>query len=102
VSHDPLDYPFWLASRSAGVVAYLLLSGSVVLGLVMAARLAPVKARAACARSTSGSRCSRSARSGPTGAGNARYFATTSSPTRMSSPPWWPPPPERCTSVATQ
>jgi sulfoxide reductase heme-binding subunit YedZ len=46
VSHDPLDYPFWLASRSAGVVAYLLLSGSVLLGLVMAARLAPVKARA--------------------------------------------------------
>jgi methionine sulfoxide reductase heme-binding subunit len=46
VSHDPLDYPFWLASRSAGVVAYLLLSGSVVLGLVMAARLAPVKSRA--------------------------------------------------------
>jgi methionine sulfoxide reductase heme-binding subunit len=46
VSHDPLDYPFWLASRSAGVVAYLLLSGSVVLGLAMAARLTPVKARA--------------------------------------------------------
>jgi methionine sulfoxide reductase heme-binding subunit len=46
VSPDPLDYPFWLASRSAGVVAYLLLSGSVVLGLVMAARLVPVKARA--------------------------------------------------------
>jgi methionine sulfoxide reductase heme-binding subunit len=46
VSHDPLDYPFWLASRSAGVVAYLLLSGSVLIGLVMAARLVPVKARA--------------------------------------------------------
>jgi sulfoxide reductase heme-binding subunit YedZ len=46
VSTDPLDYPFWLASRSAGVVAYVLLSGSVVLGLVMAARLAPVPARA--------------------------------------------------------
>ena len=45
MSHDPLDYPFWLASRSAGVVAYLLLSGSVVLGLVLAARLVPVKAR---------------------------------------------------------
>ena len=26
MSTDPLDYPFWLASRSAGVVAYLLLS----------------------------------------------------------------------------
>jgi sulfoxide reductase heme-binding subunit YedZ len=46
VSRNPLDYPFWLASRSAGVVAYLLLSTSVVLGLVMAARLAPVSARA--------------------------------------------------------
>ena len=66
---DPLDYPFWLASRSAGVVAYLLLSGSVVLGLV--AGRAPgtghqAKART-CACSTSGSRCSHSARSAPTG-----------------------------------
>ena len=43
---DPLDYPFWLASRSAGVVAYVLLSASVVLGLVMATRLAPARARA--------------------------------------------------------
>jgi sulfoxide reductase heme-binding subunit YedZ len=46
VTPDPLDYPFWLASRSAGVVAYLLLSTSVVLGLAMATRLAPVRARA--------------------------------------------------------
>jgi sulfoxide reductase heme-binding subunit YedZ len=46
VSTDPLDYPFWLASRSAGVVAYVLLSTSVVLGLVMATRLAPVASRA--------------------------------------------------------
>ena len=38
-TRDPLDYPFWLASRSAGVVAYLLLSGSVILGLAMATRL---------------------------------------------------------------
>lgn len=37
---DPLDYPFWLASRSAGVVAYLLLSTSVVLGLATTTRLA--------------------------------------------------------------
>ena len=36
---NPLDYSFWLASRSAGVVAYLLLSGSVVLGLAMSTRL---------------------------------------------------------------
>ena len=40
MSTDPLDYPFWLASRSAGVVAYLLLSGSVILGLAMSTRLA--------------------------------------------------------------
>jgi methionine sulfoxide reductase heme-binding subunit len=36
-----LDHGWWLASRSAGVVAYLLLSASVVLGLAMALRLAP-------------------------------------------------------------
>jgi sulfoxide reductase heme-binding subunit YedZ len=36
-----LDHGWWLASRSAGVVAYLLLSGSVVLGLAMALRAAP-------------------------------------------------------------
>src|SRR3954452_19296741 len=40
---NPLDYPFWLASRSAGVVAYVLLSASVVLGLAMATRLAPAR-----------------------------------------------------------
>src|SRR6478735_303269 len=40
---NPLDYPFWLASRSAGVVAYVLLSASVVVGLAMALRLAPVR-----------------------------------------------------------
>jgi sulfoxide reductase heme-binding subunit YedZ len=42
-----LDYPFWLASRAAGVVAYLLLSLSVAGGLVMAMRLAPVGLRTA-------------------------------------------------------
>jgi sulfoxide reductase heme-binding subunit YedZ len=36
-----LDHGWWLASRSAGIVAYLLLSASVVLGLAMALRLAP-------------------------------------------------------------
>jgi sulfoxide reductase heme-binding subunit YedZ len=41
---DPLDYPFWLASRSAGVVAYVLLSAAVVLGLATSTRL--VRARA--------------------------------------------------------
>ena len=45
MSTDPLDYPFWLASRSAGVVAYLLLSASVLLGLAMSTRLAPARMR---------------------------------------------------------
>jgi sulfoxide reductase heme-binding subunit YedZ len=47
MSTDPLHYPFWLASRSAGVVAFILLSASVVLGLAMATRMAPPRARAA-------------------------------------------------------
>jgi len=38
---ETLDRSWWLASRSAGVVAYLLLSASVVVGLGMAQRLAP-------------------------------------------------------------
>ncbi|MEA2286614.1 MAG: methionine sulfoxide reductase heme-binding subunit [Solirubrobacteraceae bacterium] len=38
---DPLEHAWWLAGRSAGVVAYLLLSASVLLGLAMALRLAP-------------------------------------------------------------
>jgi sulfoxide reductase heme-binding subunit YedZ len=36
-----LDHGWWLASRSAGIMAYLLLSASVVLGLAKALRLAP-------------------------------------------------------------
>jgi sulfoxide reductase heme-binding subunit YedZ len=44
---NPLDYPWWLASRSAAIVAFALLSTSVVIGLVMATRLAPVRSRAA-------------------------------------------------------
>jgi sulfoxide reductase heme-binding subunit YedZ len=36
-----LDHAWWLASRSAGIVAYLLLSASVVLGLAMALKIAP-------------------------------------------------------------
>ena len=43
MSADPLDYPFWLASRSAAVVAYLLLSAAVVLGLATSTRLARVR-----------------------------------------------------------
>jgi sulfoxide reductase heme-binding subunit YedZ len=43
---NPFDYPWWLASRSAGIVAFIALTAAVVLGLVMATRLAPVKSRA--------------------------------------------------------
>jgi sulfoxide reductase heme-binding subunit YedZ len=38
-SRDPIDYVWWLASRSAGIVAYLLLSAAVLAGLAMALRL---------------------------------------------------------------
>ena len=38
-SRDPLDYGWWLASRSAGLVAYALLSAALLLGLAMALRL---------------------------------------------------------------
>lgn len=36
---DPLEYSFWLASRSAGVVAIIALSASVIFGLMMANNL---------------------------------------------------------------
>ena len=42
-----LDYSWWLASRAAGITAYLLLSLSVTGGLVMALRIAPPRLRAA-------------------------------------------------------
>ena len=35
---DPTAYPWWLASRSAGIVAWVALSASVALGLLMATR----------------------------------------------------------------
>ncbi len=38
-TRDPFDYGWWLASRSAGLVAYALLSAAVLLGLAMALRL---------------------------------------------------------------
>jgi sulfoxide reductase heme-binding subunit YedZ len=44
-SHDPLTYGWWLASRSAGIVAYLLLSLAVVLGLCMALRVGSPRVR---------------------------------------------------------
>jgi sulfoxide reductase heme-binding subunit YedZ len=43
-SHDPLQHAWWLAGRSAGVVAFLLLTASVVIGLAMALRLLPRRA----------------------------------------------------------
>ena len=43
---DPLDYGWWLASRSAGVVAILAVSVSVIIGLMMANGL-PARAGAA-------------------------------------------------------
>jgi len=36
---DPVDYAWWLSSRAAGVVAFALISLSVLLGLAMANRL---------------------------------------------------------------
>ena len=44
-TRDPLDYAWWLASRSAGMVAYLLLSAAVLAGLAMALRLGSPKLR---------------------------------------------------------
>jgi sulfoxide reductase heme-binding subunit YedZ len=46
-TRDPLDYGWWLASRSAGIVAYLLLSLAVLLGLSMALRLGAPRTRVA-------------------------------------------------------
>ena len=37
-TRDPLTYGWWLASRSAGIVAYLLLSLAVLIGLALALR----------------------------------------------------------------
>jgi methionine sulfoxide reductase heme-binding subunit len=39
VSHDPLRYVWWLISRASGVVAVVLVSLSVLMGLAMAARV---------------------------------------------------------------
>jgi sulfoxide reductase heme-binding subunit YedZ len=45
VSAAPANYVWWLAGRSAGIVAMLLTTASVVLGLAMAARLVPPRRR---------------------------------------------------------
>ena len=42
-----VDHAWWLGSRSAGILAYALLSLSVVLGIAMATRSAPTKFRPA-------------------------------------------------------
>ena len=39
VERDPSRYVFWLASRSAGIVAFVLVATSVLIGLYMAANL---------------------------------------------------------------
>jgi sulfoxide reductase heme-binding subunit YedZ len=49
-STDPLNHAWWLASRSAGVVAFLLLTAAVLLGLAMALRVAPPRLRPALRR----------------------------------------------------
>ena len=38
---SPSNYVWWLAGRSAGIVAMLLITGSVIIGLAMAARVLP-------------------------------------------------------------
>jgi methionine sulfoxide reductase heme-binding subunit len=45
--HDPFDHAWWLAGRSAGLVAFVLLSASVVLGLAMALKIASPRSRPA-------------------------------------------------------
>jgi methionine sulfoxide reductase heme-binding subunit len=42
---DPTQYAWWLASRAAGVTAYVLASVAVLCGLMMAGRIAKVPAR---------------------------------------------------------
>ncbi len=36
---DPGKYPWWLAARSAGIVAFLLITAAVVIGLLLASKL---------------------------------------------------------------
>jgi len=45
MSAAPSNYVWWLAGRSAGIVALLLVTASVVLGLSMAAKLVPLPRR---------------------------------------------------------
>ncbi len=43
---NPVDYGWWLASRAAGITAYVLLSLSVLGGLALAMKLVPPRRRA--------------------------------------------------------
>ncbi len=45
MSAAPSNYVWWLAGRSAGVVALLLITASVLLGLAMACKLVPLRRR---------------------------------------------------------
>lgn len=40
IERDPSHYTWWLAARSAGIVAFVLIAGAVVLGLFMASNIA--------------------------------------------------------------
>lgn len=46
IGPDPLEHGWWLASRAAGIVALLAIAISVGIGLSMAGRIAPKRARA--------------------------------------------------------
>jgi sulfoxide reductase heme-binding subunit YedZ len=50
MSQAPGNYVWWLAGRSAGIVAMVLVTASVILGLSMAARLVPARMRRAAGR----------------------------------------------------
>jgi sulfoxide reductase heme-binding subunit YedZ len=47
LSTNPLDYGWWLASRSMGIVAFIALSAAVVMGLAMALKLVAPRRRPA-------------------------------------------------------
>lgn len=49
-SSDPTQYLWWLVSRASGIVALVLIAGSVLLGLAMSARLVPAQRKRAAAR----------------------------------------------------
>ena len=73
---DPSRYVFWLASRSVGIAAFLLVATSVILGLYMAANLGRRPGyKRVMSRSTSRSRSPRWSRSPPRAAAARRHVA---------------------------